>query len=645
MKRVEKRYVPQQESYRSLPVPSPVASPVDVVPEITPDPTAEKLRQITEGLSGINKGLTDYFRMEKSFEETTRAANKVNALLGLPPVGGPGNLDYGKDYGYQEGLGLAQGASLKVELEKALKTNNYFIDPTKLSSEDMQQKINQFTQSFLQENLGELQNNPAFMSGAAQSLAEAKVTALVKGQEALETLRLTKSLENWDTFVGAQLSEGKLEGYIGKPAEFREEISRLLTYAPKMNLGKDAAGDQLLAGLTRQYYSKFSAAHDAEDIPALKESLGVLKLLKESAALKDSSGVFIGGIAMGGKKSPIDDTIKEINELYATSVKSFSSLKERVLKEQGFAIRANMLYDFRSKGLDPRKAEEELAPLRLSNPKEYLKTMDFMFQVERSGTNIWVDPELMSSLREDKSLDTDAIVRLVNSRVIGKNEAKELGSIVSERERETLRALSLEDRRNSLLTREARESAARTKATNADLARKVLRNNGIVDETVVSRVTRDAQLSLEPLDETTVTNWVNSTVTNVTTLRESKKKPSADTAVKDANRSAVITHLDLYMNKPSDSQKAELNRRVAKKEPLPSDAEVTGYNLWYQTKESSLKAEIDSGTLTTEKKALKEQLFHYESLFRHPLTTVDQMKKLQPLIDTTKEALNNGKRK
>ena len=99
------------------------------------------------------------------------------------------------------------------------------------------------------------------------------------------------------------------------------------------------------------------------------------------------------------------------------------------------------------------------------------------------------------------------------------------------------------------------------------------------------------------------------------------------------------------MNKPSDSQKAELNRRVAKKEPLPSDAEVTGYNLWYQTKESSLKAEIDSGTLTTEKKALKEQLFHYESLLRHPLTTVDQMKKLQPLIDTTKEALNNGKRK
>jgi hypothetical protein len=136
MKRVEKRYVPQQESFRQLPGLRPQAEPQAAVATPAPDSGAERLRELAESLAAGNKALGDFFTMEKSFEETNRAEAKVRGRLGLPEGEGRGFLDYGVRYGYEQGKALRDAEDVAIEYNRIMEQSKTQIIPENFKTSD-----------------------------------------------------------------------------------------------------------------------------------------------------------------------------------------------------------------------------------------------------------------------------------------------------------------------------------------------------------------------------------------------------------------------------------------------------------------------------------------------------------------------------
>jgi hypothetical protein len=182
MKRVEKRYVPQQESFRQLPGLRPQAEPQAAVATPAPDSGAERLRELAESLAAGNKALGDFFTMEKSFEETNRAEAKVRGRLGLPEGEGRGFLDYGVRYGYEQGKALRDAEDVAIEYNRVMEENKSRFVPENFKSSD---EVRAFSDKVLDDILKERDINlagagEAYMGVIGPEVAKLKVEGRVK---------------------------------------------------------------------------------------------------------------------------------------------------------------------------------------------------------------------------------------------------------------------------------------------------------------------------------------------------------------------------------------------------------------------------------------------------------------------------------
>jgi len=220
LKRVTERYVAQQESFRNLPVPRPQASPVDVTPEPVADPAAERLRDIAEGLSALGSGISDFFKMEKSFEETNRMEAEVRGRLGLEMGRGKGFLDYGTRYGYEQGKGVSEGQDVLVEISRRLAQAEPDLHPDKLKTpDDVRRYVDNMVSEVEKEYLGDLSGQSrAYLEGVAPALAKAKLEARVKALTVYDSNVKLETVNNYTKYVNS-IFETDIIPYINQMIE------------------------------------------------------------------------------------------------------------------------------------------------------------------------------------------------------------------------------------------------------------------------------------------------------------------------------------------------------------------------------------------------------------------------------------------
>lgn len=220
LKRVTERYVAQQESYRNLPVPRPQASPVDVTAEPTVDPAAERLRDIAEGLSALGSGISDFFKMEKSFEETNRMEAEVRGRLGLEMGKGRGFLDYGTRYGYEQGKGISEGQDVLVEISRRLAEAEPDLHPDKLkTADDVRRYVDNMVSEVERDILGDLSGHSrAYLEGVAPALAKAKLEARVKALTTYDANVKLETVNNYTKYVNS-IFETDIMPYINQMIE------------------------------------------------------------------------------------------------------------------------------------------------------------------------------------------------------------------------------------------------------------------------------------------------------------------------------------------------------------------------------------------------------------------------------------------
>ncbi len=469
MKRVEKRYVPQQESFRQLPGLRPQAEPQAAVATPAPDSGAERLRELAESLAAGNKALGDFFTMEKSFEETNRVANRTRAMLGLPQAEGPGGglLDWGSDYGYQEGSGLAQGISLKDKLLQDLDNQNFFIDEANPDPQATMSSMNSYVQKFINDNVGDQQNNPAFMAGVSKYLVEARVEATVTASNRLEALKLQKQLGNYGTWATSMFTQELPK--TKTPQDVREVLSRLTAESQRFGISRDAAADHLAATLSSQYESLFTQAHDNDDIEGMDNVLRELQLLSQALDLPDSAGIPFGGVlkdAAGKLQQPLAPTKKELHASIRQMINDREVATKRINDKTVSDKSADLLYRMQSKEINPAQAVVELNELYRSIPSEqYLRLQKFVNEIDRADMDVMERPGLAEELQSNlDSVSLETISKHVANRDLKRETAVALYA-------EKQRRLSAESTRLSIQNKQLYARDLRTRQELAERKR------------------------------------------------------------------------------------------------------------------------------------------------------------------------------
>lgn len=303
LKRVAERYVAQQESYRNLPVPRPQASPVDVTPdEPVENASAARLRDIAEGLSSINSGLGDFFRMEKSFEETNRMEAKVRAQMNLPyDPDGKGLLNYGVAAGYEEGRGVYEGQEAMLAIQRRLEEAQYGITDENLSNP---QAVSKFVDSTVDEVLKEMtRGNPskAYLQGMAPLVTQAKVEARIKGEGVWRAKEKEARASNfskfvnthWEAMVYKDMKENLLSGERPDPQKLRNTLAELTRIGrDQYNFDRNTAAVYILenvqGSLVREMTKALSRDGSFADIQDLED---ISQVLLESLEVPDASGI------------------------------------------------------------------------------------------------------------------------------------------------------------------------------------------------------------------------------------------------------------------------------------------------------------------------------------------------------------------
>ena len=207
---VEKRYVPQQESYRNLPTPTPQAESVRVIAQGEAiSPAAAKLRSLAEGLSSLNKGLVDYLTLEKSYEETNRAEAEARARAGLDMQDGHGFMNYGVIKGYIQGQALNDYDKIEGIATSSLDAIKDSLTFENYRSED---DVGRTTDALIDDairasgvNLNEA--DPLYISKIGNKLAELKLAARINAKKMYADNVGRLNVNNYTTHVDTVFKE------------------------------------------------------------------------------------------------------------------------------------------------------------------------------------------------------------------------------------------------------------------------------------------------------------------------------------------------------------------------------------------------------------------------------------------------------
>ena len=319
-----RRYVAQQESYLMRPQARPVAQPIEATPEpAREDGKSMRLREISQALSAGSKALTDFYTMEKSFEETNRLENQVRAQMGLPPADGRGHLKYGSRAGYLEGKGILKGQQAMVELNAriAQMSNNLDLDnlPTPQEMRDM---VDRETAQVISGVLG-TQVDEAELRGASPLLVQAKLENRVKALDALRAAEERAQLQHASQFISNQIEHELLPKMYatllaGNPLDaslLREEISQLTAVArDTYDIDRDVATAATLENFLGIMAEKgVMSLAPSGDLGAIMDLEKIMEAAVKSFSLPDSSGISISQIKTPEVKAAMDQTLRLVD--------------------------------------------------------------------------------------------------------------------------------------------------------------------------------------------------------------------------------------------------------------------------------------------------------------------------------------------
>lgn len=491
LKRIEKRYVPQQESYRNLPGLRPTAEPVAAAATPVESDEGSKLRQWGEALASGNKALKDFFSMEKSFEETNRVANKANAFLGLPPVDGPGLLNYGVEYGSEEGRGMARSAEIKSKMMAFLEEKNYLIDPTKPSVKDATARVHSAMAEFLSNELTPAEKNSrGFIEGAAQTLAQARVEALVKTSKEATKQAQAFDINNYSDFVMSKFTEVYAD--VGKdPKAMREFYSRLTKEAPRFNLERDAASDVLVTSIAGTFANAYVTSMESDDLDGMSAALRGYRNLFAAAQITDSSGQPLGGTskdANGNVQIPLSKTLSTLRKEFRSLVKEHDSISKSISVAEGDEFMAATWVDIHTNAQTYESAKDLMINSKYykRNAKAFVGTMKLLGTLENADAHVRTPPGLLDDLMVDSSLTQGTIDNLVSKDILSKRDATYLMKQVSSRQASYSRGLQNQRTLGSIRSADVKQQKLQDKTETKTRASEVLRKVGVTDPKVRS---------------------------------------------------------------------------------------------------------------------------------------------------------------
>jgi hypothetical protein len=342
--RVEKRYVPQQESYRNLPGLRPAAEPVVAAETPAPSGEGDKLRQWGEALASGNKALKDFFTMEKSFEETTAAENRVRAQMGLPPVGSPGFLDYGTELGYQQGLAIRDAEDISVEVERRFNDRKHEIHPDKLKSADA---VREFSDGILAELLQEKgvaldQVSRPYLEVMGPEIAKMKLESRVKALSIYDAQQKLATVDAFNSkvrsvvdndiipFVSGIMASPELSMDANNTLVVRNkiaELSKLATTAHRID--RNTANALIVENITTTLQNQMAVGlGEGTNYESVRTTEEVALALMKAVDSPDASGVRL----MTTSADP--ETIKAIGNLRQTVVRFSNEADQMRAKSQ-----------------------------------------------------------------------------------------------------------------------------------------------------------------------------------------------------------------------------------------------------------------------------------------------------------------------
>ena len=491
LSRTQKRYVPQQESYKNLPGLRPVAEPTGAAARPSEvDAGAMRLREMSQALAAGSKALTDYFAMEKSAEETNRVANRALALAGLPQERGPGPglLDWGSDYGYQEGLGLAEGSKLAASLELELERNNHFVDPENPDPESTLQQVQLMVDRAAKDSIGDRMGNSAFVQGLSKPLAEMKVLHTATAMQKLEAAKFRKELQS----VG-QIAIGRFMPILGEaqgnPKKVRESMTSFLREFSHLNIHKDALAEVALLSVHSELNNQYNDLYNmdpSESIPLLTQLAAQAHTLVQAAGMPDESGILLGGTTIdskGKRVSPLSQTIKEIHESKVRMVRDLDTLKSNQqsrAKASGKAEIFRRLYD----GDDPDAVYVWANEVFGDDPETLSEIMPYIFETHRKDY-AYKYSETVSLLQ--RGVSPEMARRMAANGELSKTALLDFMAVYNQRERERM-----DNEQRISMARSNRLSEERQRETEIEIE-----NNRLVSQYLNENITDNALWAIE----------------------------------------------------------------------------------------------------------------------------------------------------
>ena len=442
MKRVEKRYVPQQESFRQLPGLRPAAEPVLAAETPVVDPAASKLKEMAEAFGSINKALKDFYTMEKSFEETNRAENRVRSQLGLPPVEGPGFLDYGVAQGYNEGLGIVRGQEAMIELKRRLSEARYGISPEKLGTpDDVRAFVDNETKKIMEEYIP-VDADVAYVEGASKFLTQAKLEARVEGTNFWAAQEKQQRFNNFSTFINNHLNTEVLPrmeedlrlGGVPNSRRFRAELSGLTKIGrDKFGFDRDTAAvvtlenieDTLRRNMTQALTTNgsFAQVSDLEDMA---------DALLEAMDMPDADGIRLADL----KTPEVAKAVESIRGLTENFIGKADAMREKHQQLQAEKVLGGAV-DLMFKGKDFLEVQQYVKMAFDKGDIEGLKSLQILSQLQQSfnsGVFNPVDPEEFGDWMKAAAagrMTNQQVINLAVDRKLSPDVFNQLSSAVS----------------------------------------------------------------------------------------------------------------------------------------------------------------------------------------------------------------------
>ena len=494
LSRPQKRYVPQQESYKNLPGIRPDASPVEagvMGPQL--DPSAQKLRGIAEGLASGSKALQDFFTMEKSFEATNMAANKARGLMGLEPISGPGHLDYGVDVGHRMGKGKAEALSLKPLLKAALQENNWFVDEENPDPKVAAKKVHDFTQAFIQQQLGESYTDAAFMEGAAEVLAAAKVEALVLSTEESLKARSRKQIVTAQLGIRSVIGDLTIDELMD-PQLLRERLSDLTKNSAELyGINRDAMSELVVMTIEQDLLENFTQAEVNGDVGIMRVLVEHGRAMGQAFSKTDSAKVPFGGMfkdSAGNIKNPLASTIRAYKTTVGKMITSLRATEKDALEKQRNTIKNEGYQMYYSGEKSAHEIREYFMEHLSGDPQGLRESLDHIDRLERQDvSSLQSSSPLFSKLWDDPKLTKARLNRLRDS--LTRGHYKELYQKLDQEETTRARIISNQYRMQSAINQNLRATEAEVKRQNQQFIEGLLR-----DSTFRKDLSREAEREL-----------------------------------------------------------------------------------------------------------------------------------------------------